>query len=1664
MDHRLRILKLTFVFLLLVGVLFGALALFPALAQTPQHRPTASDDPFAPGAGDVSAQLLLPSQTGYLIDDGAAGFTYTLASGQWSSSVLGGYNNDYLYTAANNDGDYAQWKPDLALGLYEVLVHYYAHSGHYSKAKYTINYDGGVATHYVNQQLKADGSAPIPAGEDSGWRTLGVYRFRAGIAGYVRLSDATTTGGTGTNVVADAVKFAPLEVWVDDNYCSTCPNEGKLWGVTAFDNIFAGVQAVANNGTVRVRAGTYYENITVTKSITLAGAGAATTVITVPSASNAAIEMLASNVTISDFTIESAGAGYGIINHDWTTGWALGLSGYRIANNVIRGFGYGIFLWQARGEISNNSVYNNLGAGIYVQEFPSGASAGPTTVSRNVLYANGAGGVDYDIVVHDSYTGTTVVSNTITGSGGANEAGIYVLNGAGDLTLSSNTVTSCTYGVWILENADLNIQKVNLVSNTITRGATGVRVEWAAGTPLQRQVIIGGSVANSNRIYGNSGYELHVPLYSANITATYNYWGVCTLRGIEDEIYHHYDNPVPSVGTVTYEPALCVPYTITVDAAPTSLPADGLSTSTITATARDAAGNPVRPGTMIGITTSLGSVPYGYVEENDPTPKLVWAGLWPWVGANPHASGGAYVGTSDPTASVRWTFSGTAVSLIYLKQAGSGLADVYVDDFTTPITTINMSSLLTFPAVEWWVEDVITNALGSGEHTIEVRPKLPVVGPIWIDAFRSGGTVATQGRITTALTSATISGTATVWGTVYNGRIILDSTAAGVYPLITDTATVAFRGADVYVSKSASLTTLTPGKEVTYTITYGNSGPEKATNTVITDTLPTNFLYVRYRAVPPLSAPSSVPPDQYVWSIGNLLPGATGAITLVARPDPSAFWPSTGTPCMNVVEIAAKVADEAAGNNITGTLVTVVPGAAAVVTVTANPATILADGLATAVITAEVRDRYNNPVLDGTSITFTTSLTGTTFLPGGAATQVVNTIGGMATTTLQAGIVAGTATITANAGTARGSTQVRLVALEPWWVYISAHPPVIRVSNGEVTTTLRITVTDQYNNLVNGAAVALTTTAGSFPVSGGTTLNVTTTNGIALAGLASSQTVTTATVTAAITTTGRPTATTEVFFKADLPYTITSEASPTLIRVCGETAVVTATIKDRFDNLVEDGTEVTFNIVQGERGDMYPRLTTTVNGVATSTVRTKGYLFGQRFLDVYILARRETQWVRSPLLRIDLEVGLPDKDKSYLTASPSVIEVSGKEARIEVRVRDCAGNKVQDGTVVTFTASSLGTISPTTTTTADGVAFATFRSGCSTGTALITATADSQSFSTTVQIEPGPADLISVSILPGTIRNCSGRAVITAILYDVCHNLVKDNTQVLLTPQYGYVSVSPYAAYTRGGVVTATVTADRKKKIEPSGWPSGLEQINVTSGSALPGFVNLTIVPGGAETITVSADPRSIPINGDVNGYDIIVVAQVADCSGTPVENGTSVRLRTDKGLFRESGGWFFDGTTASGLVTATLTSQSVAGTVTVTATANSAVGTTKVQFLPGEPWLLEVWGYPQSIYADGRSTSRIIARVRDEYHNPVLDGITVTFVTDYGHFANGDVIYTTTTDIDGFAFATLVADTTPRTALVRAIAYNDRQGYTYVFFILTRYVYLPLVIRHFPP
>jgi len=105
----------------------------------------------------------------------------------------------------------------------------------------------------------------------------------------------------------------PSVVWVDNDYCDGCLNDGHTWGYDAFAKIQHGINAVASPGTVLVAAGKYFatydENITLKPGVTLQGSGADITTIAATGRRNVYIVIGVNNSTIDGFIISGGWRG-----------------------------------------------------------------------------------------------------------------------------------------------------------------------------------------------------------------------------------------------------------------------------------------------------------------------------------------------------------------------------------------------------------------------------------------------------------------------------------------------------------------------------------------------------------------------------------------------------------------------------------------------------------------------------------------------------------------------------------------------------------------------------------------------------------------------------------------------------------------------------------------------------------------------------------------------------------------------------------------------------------------------------------------------------------------------------------------------------------------------------------------------------------------------------------------------------------------------------------------------------------------------------------------------------------------------------------------------------------------------------------------------------------
>lgn len=207
---------------------------------------------------------------------------------------------------------------------------------------------------------------------------------------------------------------------------------------------------------------------------------------------------------------------------------------------------------------------------------------------------------------------------------------------------------------------------------------------------------------------------------------------------------------------------------------------------------------------------------------------------------------------------------------------------------------------------------------------------------------------------------------------------------------------------------------VSPGTTITYTLTYANHGAATAFDVQITDLDTPGLRKIRSiydDNVTPLRESGT-----HSWRIPELYPDESGSITVVAEVSPEA---SRGAVIPLTVEISGVGMEIEPNNNTSTAAVTVGPSPHRIVA-TANPTQIVADGVSTSTITAEVSDQDGNPIADGTQVTFTTTSGSFPSNP-----YVTTTTNGVATAILTSSDQVGKAIVTVSAGLQTATVEVQ---------------------------------------------------------------------------------------------------------------------------------------------------------------------------------------------------------------------------------------------------------------------------------------------------------------------------------------------------------------------------------------------------------------------------------------------------------------------------------------------------------------------------------------------------------------------------------------------------------------------------------------------------------------
>jgi parallel beta-helix repeat protein len=239
-------------------------------------------------------------------------------------------------------------------------------------------------------------------------------------------------------------------------------------GLIIVPDYFPTIQEAINNAyngdTIFVRSGTYYENVVVNKMVSLVGEDESSTVID-GMGIGTTVQVTASNVTLSGFTIQDSSNGY------LPSGSLSGIQIYRssgnnISHNVIRGNYVGISLRQS----SENTLTANIA---HDNWFNFAVDVSGDSSSQFDNYVDTSNTVDGKSIYY-----LKDESNVVLGAR-SNAGTIYLIN-CKNITVQDLTLTKNYFGVFLWNTTGSYITNVTAMDNW----GSGIRLEQSSNNTI----------------------------------------------------------------------------------------------------------------------------------------------------------------------------------------------------------------------------------------------------------------------------------------------------------------------------------------------------------------------------------------------------------------------------------------------------------------------------------------------------------------------------------------------------------------------------------------------------------------------------------------------------------------------------------------------------------------------------------------------------------------------------------------------------------------------------------------------------------------------------------------------------------------------------------------------------------------------------------------------------------------------------------------------------------------------------------------------------------------------------------------------------------------------------------------------------------------------------
>ncbi len=337
--------------------------------------------------------------------------------------------------------------------------------------------------------------------------------------------------------------FTLSTVYVDSSVLIS----GRGTATSPLKTISAGISRVVTGGTIYVAAGTYPEQVNITKSLHLVGVGAGTSIIQAPATLPDSSQPTSAIMLVSGSGINAEITGFTI------TGPGPSPCGSIRAGIFVRD--------NANANIHDNSILDIRDAALPVSGCQNGVAisvgrqawttSGTATIADNTILGYQKGG----IVVDNTGSNAAITNNVITGAGTINitaQNGIQISRGA-TATLSGNMVTGNSFhaagsgwdwgaaGILLYQSGAVNMSGGNTVAgndqNLYKYGASGVLTLGAETLgPSAAPADMGSDIINFD--------TLAIDATSATFTGAFDGFA------IEDRVWHPLDEA--GLGLVTW--------------------------------------------------------------------------------------------------------------------------------------------------------------------------------------------------------------------------------------------------------------------------------------------------------------------------------------------------------------------------------------------------------------------------------------------------------------------------------------------------------------------------------------------------------------------------------------------------------------------------------------------------------------------------------------------------------------------------------------------------------------------------------------------------------------------------------------------------------------------------------------------------------------------------------------------------------------------------------------------------------------------------------------------------------------------------------------------------------------------------------------------------------